>query len=81
MVRLEERVSYLEGRAVEQASVLDAVRDLHAALVARMDRLEMRMDGFDRKLDQRFAWLVGIQVATLLAMVASFVGLAQLVVR
>ncbi len=42
---------------------------------ARMDRLEARMDhGFlqlDRKLDQRFGWLVGLQVTTLIATVAA----------
>jgi uncharacterized coiled-coil protein SlyX len=110
---LEQRVAYLEGRAVEQTNTFDAIKQLHADLIgqmrqmdtrmglmdarmgqmdarmgqmesrlnSRMDRIEVRMDGFDHKLDQRFGWLIGIQVATLLAMVASFVGLAQLIAR
>jgi uncharacterized coiled-coil protein SlyX len=88
VVSLEQRVAYLEGRAVEHASVLESIRDVNGSLVremnrlnSRMDRLEIRMDGFDHKLDQRFGWLIGIQVATLLAMVASFVALAQLITR
>lgn len=44
-------------------------------LESHMDRLEERIDirfmAFDRKLDQRFGWLVGLQVTTLIATVAA----------
>lgn len=44
-------------------------------LETRMDRFEERIDqrflSFDRKLDQRFGWLVGLQVTTLIATVAA----------
>ena len=89
MATLEERVAFLEGRVDEQSQMVTGVREALVSLEQRMDRrfesLEQRMDRrfqvidqrltlLDQKLDQRFAWLVGIQLTTLVAIVAALLA-------
>jgi hypothetical protein len=92
MATTDERVSFLEGRIMEQSNVFTGIRMLMASLDARMTRLEDAMDArfnrmetrldqferkFDLKLDQRFAWLIGLQLTTILAFVAAVVALVR----
>ena len=50
-----------------------------AGLDQKLDRsvaaLDQKLSAFDQKLDQRFGWLIGIQVTTLLAMVTTLVAI------
>jgi len=82
---LEERVSFLEGRVVEQSNRLDGVREAVVSLEQRFDQrfvsLEQRIvsleDRMDRRfdgVDRQFKWLVGLQVTTLVAMVAALLA-------
>jgi uncharacterized coiled-coil protein SlyX len=48
---LEERVSFLEGRLVEQSNTLSDIRQAIASLDGHVDS---RLTGLDRKIDQRF---------------------------
>ena len=85
MATLEERVSFLEGRVVEQSNRLDGVREAVVSLEQRFDQrfvsLEQRIvsleDRMDRRfdgVDRQFKWLVGLQVTTLVAMVAALLA-------
>jgi uncharacterized coiled-coil protein SlyX len=89
---LEERVSFLEGRMVEQSQMLRAIQDAIASLDRRVTaldqkietkvdaldvRIETKVDALDHKLDQRFAWLMGIQVTTTLALLGAMIALVK----
>ena len=84
MPSLEERVAYLEGRGEEHAGAIvevrHDVRELRAEMIRRFEQVDKRFDLIDRRfeqvdgrfahMDNRFNWLVGLQFATLLAVVA-----------
>jgi hypothetical protein len=62
------RFTALEGRL----TALDAKLDQKiGALDAKLDH---RFETLDQKMDSHFRWLVGIQFAMLIAMLASFIG-------
>jgi len=76
MVRVEERVAFVEGRMGEQsqqvANIREAVVNLEQRMDRRFDAVDRRFDAIDRRFDQadrRFLWLVGLQVTTLIALV------------
>ena len=75
MVGVQERVAFLEGRAVEQSTVLAGVRDAMRSLEQRFESLERsvnsRLDAMDAKMSRQFAWLTGMLVTGLLGMVAA----------
>lgn len=52
--RLDERISWTEGRIGEHSMLLDNVTNTCARLEARMDRLESRMDRLEDRMDRRF---------------------------
>ena len=84
MPSLEDRVEYLEGRGEEHAGAIAEVRhdvrDLRAEMIRRFEQVEKRFEVIDRRfeqvdgrfahMDNRFNWLVGLQFATLLAVIA-----------
>jgi hypothetical protein len=84
MPSLEERVAYLEGRGEEHAGAIAEVRhdvrELRAEMIRRFEQVDKRFDLIDRRfeqvdgrfahMDNRFNWLVGLQFATLLAVIA-----------
>lgn len=81
MVSMAERIAYLEGQSGEQVAAVDdlraqvgsvrgelgelrgEVRELRGDMGRRFERLEDRFD-------TRFMWLVGLQVTTLLGVIA-----------
>jgi len=84
MLSLEERVAYLEGRGEEHAGAIAEVRhdvrESRAEMIRHFGQVEKRFESIDRRfeqvdgrfahMDNRFNWLVGLQFATLLAVVA-----------
>ncbi|MDA2925193.1 hypothetical protein MYX65_11195, partial [Acidobacteria bacterium AH-259-L09] len=83
---LEERVAYLEGKVKEHSrgfgELREAIRHLDekvdrfreelAARISEMDgRLNARIDAVDQKVSRHFVWLVGIQIAVLLAVIGA----------
>ena len=84
-VTLEERVAYLEGRGEEHAAAIAEVRldvrDLRAEMIRRFEHIDARFDHIDSRfehIDSRFGqidtkctWVIGLQFATLLAVVAA----------
>lgn len=89
MPTLDERVAALEGRAEAHAMSTSDLRAALAGLQGQMDRrfeqvdrrfgelegqMNQRFDAIDQKVHRHFTWLVGIQVAVLLAVVSALVG-------
>jgi hypothetical protein len=88
MPSLEERVAYLEGRGEEHASAIAEVRhdvrELRAEMIARFEHVDRRFEQIDRRfeqidgrfahMDSRFNWIVGLQFATLLAVLSTLLA-------
>lgn len=88
-LRLDERVARVEGQMSEVSlrlsGVEDAIRHLAQRTDARFDAVDRRFDALDAKMsrqlerldgqfDRQFAWLVGIQITTLVAIVAALIS-------
>jgi uncharacterized coiled-coil protein SlyX len=82
MVSIAERVAYLEGQSGEQMAAIDDLRkqvgelrgdvnDLRGDMDRRFERLEDRFDRRFSAVDTKCSWLVGLQVATLLVVIAA----------
>ena len=85
MGALEERVAYLEGRGEEHAAAIGEVRadirDLRAEMSRRFDhidgrfeRIDGRFERLETRFDTRFMWLVGLQFATFMAIIATLLN-------
>ena len=89
MPSLEERVAYLEGKFEDYSGALADLRSATGGVRDQVDRLDAslnerinQLDGtvrsqihrLDEKIDRHFTWLVGIQVAVLVAVVGALVG-------
>jgi hypothetical protein len=82
MPSLEERVAYLEGQVSDVSRGLTEVRDALRHLELRMDArfeavdrrfeaVDRRFEGLESKLSSQFVWLAGMQVTTLVTVVAA----------
>ena len=85
VAQLEGRV---EGYVLMLTDVVGAVRHLEArmdqgfigvdlrfaTLEGRLTALDQKVGDLDRKLETGFLWIVGIQFATLIALLASFIA-------
>ncbi|MBM3752236.1 MAG: hypothetical protein FJW21_13840 [Acidimicrobiia bacterium] len=68
--RMDNRFEQVDKR-------FDAIDRRFDAVDRRFEGMERRFEGVDRKLEQvdrRFMWIVGTQIATLLAIVAGLFG-------
>ncbi len=81
MGALEERVAYIEGRVEEHSRTVGEVRELILALDQKLDRridaVDRRFDAVDRRfdaLDTRFGWILGVESAILVAVVAALIA-------
>lgn len=81
MGTVEERVAYLEGQTGEQTLVMSELRlDVRDVRTEMRDlRGEMRdltgeMNRRFDKVDERFAWLIGFQFATFMAIIAALLN-------
>ena len=76
-VRMEQRFTVLEGRLTALDEKLDrkvgVLEQKIGALDQKIGGVEMRLE---QKLDSHFRWLVGIQFATLVTLVAALVAIA-----
>ena len=82
---LGERLTYLEGQVEEQSRAFVGLREALAAFEERADRrfeavdrrfeaVDRRLDAIEDKLSRHFQWLVGIQITTLVAIVAALLS-------
>ena len=85
MATLEERVAYLEGRGEEHAAAIaevrldvrevrSEVRDLRAEMNRRFDQIDAKFDARLSHVDTKFAWMIGCQFATLLAVIGALLN-------
>jgi hypothetical protein len=81
MPTLDERVAYLEGRFEQHSTTVTTLReDLRGDvqdLRRHVETLESRIDGLDSKISRQFTWIVGIQIATLIAIVGALLRIAS----
>lgn len=71
MVRVEERVAHVEGQVNELSERLSSVE---AAIRHLEQRSDTRFDRLEAKVSNQFVWIVGIQITTLVAMVAALIS-------
>lgn len=72
MLTIEERVAFVEGRLVEQSALF---ADLRAAIARLEQQMNRRFEQVEARLDRiegNFRWIVGIQITTLIAVLAAF---------
>jgi hypothetical protein len=78
MPSLDERVAYLEGRLEDHASTVislrEDVRAVHSDLRSFRDDVHQELDRADDRQSRHFTWLVGIQVAVLIAVLGAVLG-------
>ena len=89
MVGVEERLAHVEGFVAGHAQLLGDLRSSITRLDERMERrfagLEGRMtsmdakfdskiDALDRKLDERFRWMLGLQMTLVAVVLASILA-------
>lgn len=89
MADVQERVAQVEGRVKEQArmvtDIAGSVRHLQAHMEQRFEGMDMRLtalgrklewktDSLEQKLDNHLRWMVGLYVATLIAIAASLIA-------
>ena len=74
MATVEERISFIEVK-------MEAVADLRALLVGLDQKMDQKLVGLDQKMDRHFMWVIGIQVTTLLTLVAGLFGIVATLLR
>ena len=78
----EERLAYLEARNEDHTRAVGElrgdIRDLREQMDRRFEALDQKVDRsfqvLDGKVSRHFTWLVGIQVAVLVAVVSALAG-------
>jgi len=68
---LRDDISDLRGEMNRRFEQVDKRFD---RIDARFERNDGRLDSMDAKIDRHFTWLVGLQMATLLAVVGAVLG-------
>ena len=85
MPSLDERVAYLEGRLEDHSGTVAFLREdlkaLREDLRIGVNRLDTRIDAVDGKIDRlddkvsrHFTWIVGLQVALMVAVIGALLG-------
>jgi hypothetical protein len=85
MPSLDERVAYLEGRLEDHSGAVAFLREdlkaLREDLRIGVNRLDTRIDAVDGKIDRlddkvsrHFTWIVGLQVALMVAVIGALLG-------
>ena len=69
---IELRLTALDQKLDHGVAALD--QKLDQRIVALDQKLDQRVAALDQKLDQRFAWLLGVQITTLIAIVAALLA-------
>ena len=85
MPTLDERVAYLEGRTEDHTGAVSEirndvrdlrseVRDLRGEINKLRDEMNRRFEAMEQKIDRNFTWGIGIQLASVVAIVAALLG-------
>jgi uncharacterized protein (DUF3084 family) len=73
-VSIDQRFEAIDRRFAAIDQRFAAIDQRFAVVDQRLSALDMRIDGLDAKMSRQFMWLVGIQVTTLVAIVAALVA-------
>jgi uncharacterized coiled-coil protein SlyX len=75
---IRDAIVHLEQRMDRRFELLEqrfaAIDQRFASVDQRLNALDQRIDNLDAKVSRQFMWLVGIQVTTLVAIVAALVA-------
>ena len=72
---IREAIVNLEQRMDRRFEAIDRRFERIELQLAGLDqKLDQRVAALDQKLDQRFAWLMGVQITTLIAIVAALLA-------
>ena len=71
----EERVSVLEAKMEQVGTTLIRMETILSSLDQKVERLDLRVDKLDARLEKQFLWIVGIQMITLIAIMAGLFGI------
>jgi len=75
---IRDAIVHLEQRMDRRFELLEqwfsGVDRRFASVDRRLNALDLRIDGLDAKMSRQFMWLVGIQVTTLVAIVAALMA-------
>ncbi len=72
--RMDRRFELLEQRFASIDQRFSAIDQRFTAVDQRFSAVDRRLDNLDAKMSRQFMWLVGIQVTTLVAIVAALVA-------
>jgi uncharacterized coiled-coil protein SlyX len=72
--RMDRRFELLEQRFASIDQRFSAIDQRFTAVDQRFSAVDRRLDNLDAKMSRQFLWLVGIQVTTLVAIVAALVA-------
>ncbi len=77
ILQLGQRIDQLGQRIDHVDQKVDRFREELSDRIAGVERsLNQRIDALDQKVSRQFMWIVGIQVATILAVVGALIGVA-----
>lgn len=82
MTSVAERVAFLEGQSGEQIAAMSGLRHdvsdlrghvfkLRRDMDRRFEQVDLRFDRIEERFDRRLTWIVGTQIAILLAVVGA----------
>jgi len=82
MATLDERIAYREGKVEEHSHGFAELREMVIHLDQKFDRrfesLEAKLDRglsrLDDKVSRQFLWILGVQIAVLVAVVGALAG-------
>lgn len=78
MPTVEERIAFVEGRQQDHFATLDdlrtTVRDLRADMNRQFADVRSEIRTLSDRVDRQFTWLVGLQVASMVAMLGVLAG-------
>jgi predicted nuclease with TOPRIM domain len=71
----EERLSVVEAKIEQVGTTLARMEAILMSLDEKVDRLDLRVDKLDARVEKQFLWVAGIQMTTLITIMAGLFGL------
>ena len=75
MPAAEERLSLVEAKMEQVGTTLSRMEATLLSLDQKIDRLDLRVDKLDARVEKQFFWIAGVQMTTLVAIIAGLLGL------
>jgi predicted nuclease with TOPRIM domain len=75
MPAAEERLSVVQAKMEQVGTTLARMEAILMSLDEKVDRLDLRVDKLDARVEKQFLWVAGIQMTTLITIMAGLFGL------